>query len=113
MIARSAVLALLLLAAVADAAAAEAQPEHRVYRIGVLNEAWAANHPTVEGLKEGLRELGLVEGRDVAYEIRYTKGVPGATAAAAEELAKSGVDLIFTRNEPAASNCLQLLQQCS
>ena len=101
MIARSAVLALLLFAAVADAAAAEAQPAHRVYRIGVLNEAWAANHPTVEGLKEGLRELGLVEGRDVAYEMRFTKGVPGAAAAAAEELAKAGVDLIFTSNEPA------------
>lgn len=94
---RFAALALLLFVA----SAAEAQRAHRVYRIGVLNEAWAANHPAVEGLKEGLRELGLIEGRDVAYEIRFTKGEPRATAAAAEALVKAGVDLIFTSNEPA------------
>jgi putative ABC transport system substrate-binding protein len=84
------------------ASAAQAAPQaHRVYRIGVLNEAWAANHPAVEGLKEGLREQGFIEGRDVTYEIRFTKGEPGATAAAATELVKAGVDLIFTSNEPA------------
>lgn len=93
---RAAALAFLALAAFA----AEAQ-QHRLYRIGVLNEAWAANHPAVEGLKEGLRERGFVEGRDVAYEIRFTRGEPGATGAAAEELVKAGVDLIFTSNEPA------------
>jgi putative ABC transport system substrate-binding protein len=92
-----AALALLLFVA----SAAQAQPAQRMYRIGVLNEAFSANHPTVEGLKEGLRELGLVEGRDVVYEIRFTKGEPGATAAAAAELVKAGVDVIFTSNEPA------------
>jgi putative tryptophan/tyrosine transport system substrate-binding protein len=80
---------------------ADAQQERRTYRIGVLNEAWAANHPTVEGLKEGMLELGFVEGRDVTYEIRFTRGEPGATDAVAAELAKAGVDLIFTSNEPA------------
>lgn len=90
-------LALLLFAV----STAGAQPAHRIYRIGVLNEAWAANHPAVEGLKEGLRERGLIEGRDVAFEIRFTKGEPGAAAAAAEALVKTGVDLIFTSNEPA------------
>ena len=94
---RSALPALLLFAA----CAAQAQPAHRVYRIGVLNEAWAANHPTVEGFKEGMRELGFVEGRDVAYELHFTGGKPGATDAAAETLVKAGVDLIFTSNEPA------------
>ena len=94
---RGAALALSLYAA----SAAGAQPAHRLYKIGVLNEAWAANHPAVEGLKEGLREQGFIEGRDVTYEIRFTKGEPGATAAAAAELVKAGVDLIFTSNEPA------------
>ena len=91
-----------LLAAVAILAGSSAQAEStRPYRIGVLNEAFSANHPAVEGLKEGLRELGLVEGRDVAYEIRFTKGEPGATAAAAADLVKAGVDVIFTSNESA------------
>jgi putative ABC transport system substrate-binding protein len=78
----------------------QAQMTNRVYRIGILNEAWAANHPAVAGLKAGLREQGFIEGRDVVYEIRFTKGEPRATAAAAEELVKAGVDLIFTSNEP-------------
>ena len=42
--------------------AAEAQPVRQPYRIGVVNEAFAATHPTVEGLKAGLREAGLAEG---------------------------------------------------
>jgi len=80
---------------------AQAQQPQRVIRIGVLNQAWAANHPAVDGLKEGLRDQGYIEGRDVIYETRFTKGDPDATSAAAKELVSSGVDLIFTSNEPA------------
>lgn len=94
-------LALALLAAAVGAAplAAGGQAAARVYRIGVLNEALAANHPTVEGLKAGLRELGLAEGRDVAFEIRFTGGDPDATREGAVLFAKAGIDLIFTSNE--------------
>ena len=80
---------------------ADAQQERRAYRIGVLNDAWAANHPSVEGLKAGLRELGLEEGRDVALDIRFTKGDPDRLRVDASELVQSGVDLIFTSNAPA------------
>jgi putative ABC transport system substrate-binding protein len=78
-----------------------AQQARRPYRIGVLNEAWAANHPTVEGLKAGLRELGLEEGRDVTFDIKFTEGNPQATPVAAAALVKAGVDVIFTSNEAA------------
>ncbi len=80
---------------------AEAQQARRPYRIGVLNEAWAANHPAVEGLKAGLRDLGLDEGRDVAFDIRFTQGKPEATTGAAGALVRAGVDLLFTSNEAA------------
>ncbi len=80
-------------------AKADAGEARRPYRVGVLNEAWAANHPTVEGLKAGLRELGLEEGRDVTFDIHFTKGDPPATHAAA--LVKAQVDLLFTSNEVA------------
>src|SRR5262245_1266644 len=50
------------------------QQARRPLRIGVLNAAWAASHPTVEGLKAGLRELGLEDGRDVTFDIRFTEG---------------------------------------
>lgn len=80
-------------------AAVEAQPDRRPARIGVLNAAWAASHPTVEGLKAGLEELGLREGRDVTFDVRFTEGKLAALPAAAQALVKARVDLIFTSQE--------------
>jgi putative ABC transport system substrate-binding protein len=81
--------------------AAEAQQAPRPFRIGVLNAAWAASHPTVEGLKAGLKELGVEDGRDVTFDIRFTEGKLDAMPAAAAALVQSGVDLIFTSQEAA------------
>jgi len=80
---------------------AEAQEAPRPFRVGVLNAAWAASHPTVEGLKAGLKALGFVDGRDVTFDIRFTEGKLDAMPAAAEALVKGGVDLIFTSQEAA------------
>jgi putative ABC transport system substrate-binding protein len=77
----------------------DAQQAKRVFTIGALNEAWAPNHPAVEGLKAGLKEMGLEEGRDVTFDIRFTEGKPEAAPAAAAALVQAGVDLIFTSNE--------------
>ena len=82
-------------------AKADAGEVLRPYRVGVLNESGAANHPTVEGLKAGLRAFGFEEGRDVTFDIRFTKGDPSATNAAAAALVNSQVDLLFTSNEAA------------
>lgn len=79
----------------------EAQQARRPFRIGVLNAAWAASHPTVEGLKAGLKELGFEDGRDVTFDIRFTEGKLAAMPAAAEALVKAGVDLILTSQEAA------------
>jgi len=79
----------------------EAQKAPRPFRIGVLNAAWAASHPTVEGLKAGLKELGFEDGRDVTFDIRFTEGKLDTMPAAAEALVKAGVDLIFTSQEAA------------
>ena len=82
-------------------AGAEAQQGRRPLRIGVLNAAWAASHPTVEGLKAGLRELGFADGRDVTFDVRFTEGKLDAIPAAAADLVKARVDLIFTSQEAA------------
>jgi putative tryptophan/tyrosine transport system substrate-binding protein len=82
-------------------APAAAQQARRPFRIGVINAAYAASHPTVEGLKAGLKELGLDDGRDVTFDIRFTEGKLDAMPGAAEALVKSGVDLIFTSQEVA------------
>jgi putative tryptophan/tyrosine transport system substrate-binding protein len=80
---------------------AEAQQARRPFRIGVLNAAWAASHPTVEGLKAGLKELGFEDGRDVTFDIRFTEGKLSTMPGAAEAFVKAGVDLIFTSQEVA------------
>jgi putative ABC transport system substrate-binding protein len=84
-----------------SAHAVEAQEAPRPFRIGVLNAAWAASHPTVEGLKAGLKELGVEDGRDVTFDIRFTEGKLDTMPAAAGALVKAGVDLIFTSQEAA------------
>ena len=78
-----------------------AQEPRRPLRIGVLNAAFAASHPTVEGLKAGLKELGYEDGRHVTFDIRFTEGRLDTMPEAAGALVKSGVDLIFTSQEAA------------
>lgn len=80
---------------------AGAQEARRPFRIGVLNAAWAASHPTVEGLKTGLRELGFEDGRDVTFDIRFTEAKLETMPAAATALVQAGVDVIFTSQEAA------------
>src|SRR5262245_31556859 len=77
------------------------QQPKRLLRIGVLNAAWAASHPTVEGLKAGLKELGLEDGRDVTFDIRFTEGKLNAIPPAAEALGQARADLLFTSQEAA------------
>ncbi len=50
--------------------AAEAQPA-RVHRVGVVHQGGAYS-PTVNGLREGLRKLGLEEGKQVAFGVWRT-----------------------------------------
>jgi len=79
---------------------ASAQHPRSPYRIGVVNDA-RANHPAVDGLKAGLRKLGLEEGRDVVFDVVLTDGTSPGMRAAADALVKAGVDLIFTSTEAA------------
>lgn len=91
--------------------AADAQQARRPYRIGVVNEAVSADHPTVEGLKAGLNDRGLVEGRDVTFDIRFTKGDPQAARTAAAVLVTDGVDLLFTSHEVATQAAKDATQE--
>ena len=79
----------------------EAQKAPRPFRIGVLNAAWAASYPTVEGLKAGIKGLGFEDGRDVTFDVRFTEGKLDTMPAAAEAPVKAGVNLIFTSQEAA------------
>src|SRR5712691_10366952 len=80
---------------------ARAQRTGPPYRVGVLNDARAANHPTVEGLKAGLRDLGFEEDRDVIFDVKLTDGNLERMPAAAGALVKADVDVIFMSTEAA------------
>ena len=71
------------------------------YRVGIVNDARAANHPAAHGLKAGLLELGLVEGRDVVYDVALTDGSPERIADAARALVRTRANVIFTSGEAA------------
>jgi ABC-type uncharacterized transport system substrate-binding protein len=53
--------------------AAGAQQLH-IPRIGVLRVAGPVNQPAIEGLRQGLRDLGYVDGQNIAIEFRSGEG---------------------------------------
>jgi len=81
---------------------AGAQQTGRVYRIGVLETLSATlNATNLDAFRQGLRELGYVEGRDFVIEYRSADGRPVRFPGLATELVHSKVDLIVTRGTPA------------
>src|SRR5947208_16761019 len=64
-------------------------------RIGILDDA-----PMWRSFRQALRELGYVEGQNIAYEYRYGEGAPDRLAAVAAELVRRPVDVIATYGTP-------------
>ena len=56
----------------------------------------------VDALRQGLRDLGYIEGRNVVIEYRRAYGKPEQLPALVADLVHQKVDLIFTANTPAA-----------
>ncbi|MBI3635492.1 MAG: ABC transporter substrate-binding protein [Candidatus Rokubacteria bacterium] len=92
----------LLLSVLVAPHAVDAQRADRVYRIGVLEPTpQARNSPNVAAFRQGLRELGYVEGRNLVIEYRAPVGGATGFSDAANELVRSNVDVIVTRGTPA------------
>jgi len=77
---------------------AEAQQEGKVFRIGYLSPAPAVP----KEFKQGLRELGYVEGENIVIEARLAQGKLDQLPQFAAELVRLKVDVIVTRSSPAA-----------
>jgi len=75
--------------------AVEAQQAGKVYRIGYLSLRHGPG-PFEEVFRQALRELGWIEGRNVAFEYRWAAGQLDRLPALAEGLVRSNVDLIVT-----------------
>jgi putative tryptophan/tyrosine transport system substrate-binding protein len=76
---------------------AEAQQPKKVLRIGYLMPSDAAADSTrSEAVRLGLRELGYMEGQNIAIEYRYAEGKPDRYPELAAELVRLKVDIIVT-----------------
>ena len=72
----------------------------RVYTIGVLT--LPNPEPLLKALREGLRDAGYVEGRNLRLEVRSAVGRPDLQLEKAAELVRLKVDLIVTFFTPTA-----------
>ena len=74
---------------------AEAQQPTKVPRIGYLSNTDAAtDFARAEGLRLALRELGYIEGQNIAIEYRYAEGRRDRAPEHAAELVRLKVDII-------------------
>jgi ABC-type uncharacterized transport system substrate-binding protein len=82
--------------------AAEAQRAGKVTRIGVLEPtSMALNAANLDAFRQGLRELGYVEGQNFVVEYRSADGRGERFPDLAAELVRLKVDVILTRGTPA------------
>jgi len=75
---------------------AQAQQPTKIPRIGYLGGSAASNLARREAFRQGLRELGYVEGKNIVIEWRYSEGQPDRERAHAAELVRLKVDVIVT-----------------
>src|SRR5437870_135278 len=77
--------------------AARAQQPGKIPRIGIIDDA-----PRWNAFRHGLRDLGYLEGQNIAFDYAYGDGVPERLAEAAAALVRRPVDVIATFGTPAS-----------
>jgi putative tryptophan/tyrosine transport system substrate-binding protein len=81
--------------------AASAQQAGKVYRIGFLGSATAAGSANaVNSLRSGLRELGYIEGANIAIEFRWAEGHYDRLPQLVAELIARNVEVLVTHGTP-------------
>jgi len=75
--------------------AAESQPAGTVARIGCLAGSVASGSRVMEAFRQGLRDLGYVEGRNLVIEYRDAEGEPERLPALAAQLVARTIPIVF------------------
>jgi putative ABC transport system substrate-binding protein len=70
------------------------QPQAKIPRVGVLTQASSNRAPMFDAFREGLRDLGYVEGSNIIIEFRFAGGDLSRGAELAAELGSIPVDVI-------------------
>jgi putative ABC transport system substrate-binding protein len=80
--------------------AVEAQQPGKVYRVGILtnNASDPAEARLWQAFRQGLRELGWIEGANILLEFRGAEGNPARLPELAADLVRLKVDLIMARS---------------
>src|SRR6516164_400895 len=78
--------------------AADAQQPTKLPRIGWLGNL-AATAPVYDGFRQGLRELGYVEGKNIIIEGRWVEGKLDRLPEFARELARLNVDVMLVGDD--------------
>jgi len=80
---------------------AEAQQAKKVPRIGLLSARSSSSESTrTEAFRQGLQELGYVEGKNIVIEYRYAAGKFERLPDLAAELVRLNVDVIVAAGVP-------------
>jgi putative ABC transport system substrate-binding protein len=87
---------LLILVLESCGAVAEAQQPAKIPQIGYLAGSLSANVARREAFRQGLRELGYVEGKNIVVEYRYAEGKLDRERTFVAELVRLKVDVIVT-----------------
>ena len=90
------VIGLVLALSLIPVSSADAQQQGKVWRIGILSMAPAAETPVFEAFRKALRELGYLEGTNIFLDFRLTAGRVDRLGPLAVELVRNGVDVIVT-----------------
>src|SRR5262245_6565314 len=88
-------------AATAWPLAVRAQQPGKIPRIGIIGHAFD-DAPRWNACRHGLRDLGHLEGQNIAFDYAYGDGVPERLAEAAAALVRRPVDVIVTYGTPAS-----------
>jgi len=92
---------------------ADAQQPGKVPRIGYLSQfsgSAGPQSPQLTGFLIGMRELGYVDGKNIAIEYRFTEGKMDRLPEVAAELARLKVDIIVTETGMAALHAKKATQ---
>jgi len=91
--------------------AVEAQPAGKVHRVGTLSGVTPAMEAArYEAFRQGLRELGYIEGQNIVIESRYAQERRERLPGLAAELVRLKVDLILTGGDQSISAARQATQ---
>ncbi len=76
--------------------AGRAQKSAKIPRIGIIDDA-----PIWDHFRQGLRDLGYIDGQNIAFEYRSGEGQPDRLATAASDLVRLPVDIIMAAGSAA------------